>query len=408
MATVQINSIEYDLGFVIIKKNEDGGGKAAGIELSYDDIANFQIDSDLSRITLTCSMLYYDRQNIIATHFYADSSTVLQVQLATEYTKVKAKTMMAFVIDAIQVISKDTGVACYQISGTHIDFQKLEAQVNYSTYNMMNGKPQDALEIVKNLLAAKNIENSTDKAITESGKTINYISFVNDELRTQIDKLMNIASAGGIGIYFLGYDILKSTFIISSAVNVPTDGARVLMIANATSGSTFDNYAAVKSMEEINTGYIASSAHKFYDDREISTYSHIDRKWSKKIYKFDDISKILQSKEMASEILYSPPNWQKTSPLAKDQIQDVDDSTFGFALRSEMLLARCIKITTGGNLQYRTGEMIFLGSHDDSMLLKYGGMWLVTMINHKFTRSIFDTELTLTKVLRNKKDLAKQ
>lgn len=408
MAKVQINSIEYELGFVIMKKDEDEGGKAAGVELSYDDIASFQIDSDLSRIMLTCSMTYYDRQNAIATHFYADSSTVLQVQLSTTSKRVEAKTLMAFVIDAIQVISKDTGVACYQISGTHIDFQKMEAQVNYSTYDMADGKPQDALEIVKNLLTAKNIENLTDEAITQSGKTINYISFVEDELRTQVDKLMNIASSGGVGIYFLGYDILKSAFVISSATNVPTDGAHVLMIANATSGSTFDNYSAIKSMEEISTGFVASSAHKFYDDREISTYSHVSRKWNKKIYKFDDISKILKRKDMASKLFYAPPQWQKTAPLGKTQIQDVDDSTFGFSLRSEMLLARCIKVVVGGNLQFRTGEMVFLGSYDDSMLEKYGGMWLLTMISHKFVRSVFDTELTLTKVYRNEKDITKQ
>lgn len=397
MAQIQLNQIIYDFELLL----GDSSGKS--LNLSYDDITNLAIFSDLSRMKLGISFIFCDRQNFLTTSFYPDSSTVLQLRLATDVNRVKADALAVFVVDSIEIQNKDTGVSSYLITGTHIDFQKLEAQVNYSTYNMKEGSPKDAVEIVKELFSKLNLEYEKDEAVQNSNCIINYISNTQDELRDQIDKLLNIASSGGRGIYFLGYDFANSTFKLVSGTDIQSEGAKVLLVASGNSGTTLDEYTAIKTMEEVNTGYTGSSAHKFYDDRTISIYSHLDRKWSIKTHKFSDISEILKRQSLSTEILYVPPQWQQQKPLSKNQRQDVDDSEFGFALRSEMLLARCIRIITGGNLNFQTGEMVMLGSYNDNLLMKYGGMWLVTMITHRFVRSSFETELVLTKAYRNRK-----
>jgi hypothetical protein len=302
--------------------------------------------------------------------------------------------------------NKDSGASNYLITGTHIDFQKLETQVNYSTYNQEEGTAKDALVILEEIFKSKDITFSKEPNVQQSGISINYVSDCTDDLRDQTDKLLNIASSTGNGIYFVGYDLIKSSFELVSSTDVQKEGAKILLIASGNSSSTNDIYEAIESMEEIDTGYIASSAHKFYDDRTINIYDPINRKWFKKTHNFDQIEKILKRQSLASEVLYSHPQWQKNFPLASNQRQDVDDAEFGFAMRSEMLLARCIKVNIGGNLNCKTGEMIMLTSNNEKMLDKYGGMWLTTMVNHRFGRSDFRTELILTKVYKNKKDFA--
>jgi len=320
--------------------------------------------------------------------------------------RVASSILIAFVIDKLMIKNKDSGISSYLVSGTHIDFQKLESQVNYSTYGKNDGTLKDAVTILEEIFKSGGINFSKSSNAQQSGMTINYISDCTDDLRDQTDKLLNVASSSGNGIYFMGYNLIKSSFNLVSATDVQKEGSKSLLIASGNSGSTNDIYESIEDMEEIDTGYIGSSAHKFYDNRIVNIFDPIKRKWTKKTHDFSQIEKILKRQSLSSEVLYHPPQWQQKFPMAVNQRQDVDDAEFGFALRSEMLLARCIKINVGGNLNFNTGEMIMLGSYDEKMMNKYGGMWLIIIVNHRFGRSDFRTELILSKVYRNKKDFA--
>lgn len=423
MSLEQINNENYTYE-VSLYRMEDDGTLSTADALSYDFISELKIENEITRPLPSLTLFYKDPNFEISPKYSIDGRTFMSVNISyttNEGQDVPKTTYLfshVFLINDIQTVpdTKTSDTATFKFFGISELAISWLSKVYYSTA----GKEKEITKIINDMFKASSLKKRFELLVSDQNEKVlqssndtnnfnhcrdkaNYITPVNSTLWDNIFALLIAANNDTTGLYCTTFNIIEDKFYLISAKSIFTDTV-VLPYNDSMLGSQYGFDTTEKlAKSDLNYNFIRGIHH--YDrasKNTINYFDYNDRKWSKDVFEKKRLRKFLPSTNQKILGGYWDDLLKDISDLYQNNntfnIESV--SNFPFNLKQQMdeffKYAQVKQLTLTGFLPRDAGQLFFLrAASKDSFRSRDEGIWLISRIEHVFSKGQYDQNLSL-------------
>jgi hypothetical protein len=299
-----------------------------------------------------------------------------------------------FIITSVDIVNKKADSVVYKINGISSYDAFRKANIVYSSKHV-----KSTTVIVEEMLKAGNYPYFKIPDLTHSSRLIKYIAPVNAGLGDCVDEILSYSSTPGTGIYYVMHHMIKNKAQIVCIRDVFNEG-RIGQI-NYVLIPTKDDFADFeRSLMDLDSkNYIpGNETYELIKPITFNNFDYLTRTWSKDKYDFQNYKDINYELNGEGSNLFQKI-YKKIPKILTNRVKF--SSNFE-PLRYKELRARMNKLTffsdviqfkCTGHIQREIGELIALSSGNTQLGCRYGGLWLIVRIYHKFEGSNYYNEI---------------
>jgi hypothetical protein len=366
--------------------------------LFNDNIRSFKFWNDLFTGVPRTEILFEDVNNQEIAKIRCDGYSFIRISLQYKYKiKKKEKNIVMvhdFIISSVEVVNKKADSVVYKLHGISYFDAFRKANIVYSSKYV-----KSTTTIVEEMLKAGNYPYDEFSNLTYSNKIIKYIAPVNAGLGDCIDEILSYTSTPGTGIYYVMHHMIKNQAQIVCIRDVFNEG-RIGEVNYVLIPSKDDFADFERSLMDIDSkNYIpGNEVYDLIKPMSFNNFDYLTRSWSKDSYDFE------RYKDINYELTGEGSNlFQKIyKKIPKILTKKVKFSSDFEPLKYKELRSRMNKLTffsdvvqfkCTGHIKREIGELIALSSGNTQLGQRYGGLWLIVRIYHKFEGGNYYNEI---------------
>lgn len=368
-------------------------------ELIQDYVNQWTLMNDFIDPIPRIEIVYNDMGNFQIAKFYNDAYTLLYLNmLSPELTQIEHY----FIVDSIEILDRSIQKTTYKIKARSMSSICLDSNTTYSS------KIEKSItQIIEDMMQQTHYPYKKDPNKIHSDKKLFYISPTSMSLKDQMEWLLRYAASSTTGPYYLIYNLKTNKGDLMSFKNVfqvemkdiPSDYNMVMVSEVGANPASVCGLNQIRSSQILDSNFYNSSSAKL----TLNNFNYNDRKWSKDIYEYKRTLKYLPNAPKEDFVKFK--HYMKTmnkyssirmksydeeyTTLSQGKVHDRIDQIFNY---TDMIQFSCT-----GYLKRDVGEIINISGGLDKDIYRYNGMWMITRVYHKFTRSQYVTDITVVR-----------
>lgn len=363
--------------------------------LFNDNIRSFKVFNDLFSAIPQMEIIFEDVNNQELHKLKPDGYTSVRLSLQYKNDGDTTTIIHDFLLDDISVINKKADSTVYELSCVSIWESYRMLNVKYSSK-----KTKDSIKVVHEILNAADypVNKKNFKNVTPSGDKIHYIAPMNATLGDCVDEILSYTCNAKTGIYYIWHNLKNDNAEILSVNDTFTN----LKIGkyNYLNIPTKDDFEDLnRSVMDLESMNVLKGAENYKVTMPLifNNFSLKDRKWSKDTYSFRRLKEVNYKlpnadglfdkifKHIPKVVYKSDTIHLSYEPLTRGKLRDkIHDLT----MYSDVIQFKCT-----GHLDREIGELMLLTSGNPAMSRRFGGLWLIVRIYHKFEGEQYYNEI---------------
>lgn len=392
---VKISMVRIDV------ENTDRLLEESRFNLNTDNLSKIQINNSINTPYPTLIIEYIDRGNNTVINYPIDGYTLVDLNISNSTSNTKIS--HPFIVNDIRIIDQNQQQSSIRISATSLTQALLNSYIDYST----GISPKVPTVIANEILKQAKYPISDTQTSNSTASPMDYICPSNYTVYQNIDLLLRYAISSNRGLFYLVFNLVKSTGTILSINDLFNNftGQKDILLSNQfVIPSKYGTPSQYTSMNEISYGNTlnAINTYNMLGSTTLNNFNYISRTWNKDVIDFKQISNMLPNtpavlKSTHQKIIKQNPTKisgvkynREEASASEIKIFDKIDNIFKYYNN--------IQFSTYGNMIRDVGQLTIVTSNDLVLNKKYGGIWMIVEIYHTFTKEGYINNITLIRV----------
>jgi len=366
--------------------------------LFNDNIRSFKYWNDFFTGVPKAEILFEDINNQEIAKIRCDGYSFVRLSLQYQLKKNKKTETVTiahdFILSNVTTVNKKADSTVYKLTCISFYNTYRDGNIIYSSKNV-----KSSTQIVEEMLEAGKYPYDQLPDLTQSNKMLKYIAPVNAGLGDCIDEILSYTSTVGSGLYYVIHNISKNKAQLVCVNDVYSQ--KRIGSTNYVMIPTKDDFADFERslMDLDSNNYIpGEEVYNLTKPMTFNNFNYLERSWSKDKYNYNNYKDINCKLSGKGSDLY-----QK---IYKD-VPKIVTNTMKFSsnfepLRYKELRSRMNKLTffsdvvqfkCTGNIKREVGELIAITCSNENLGNRYGGVWFIVRIYHKFEGGSYYNEI---------------
>lgn len=335
-------------------------------------------------------------ENSLLKEFIDDGTTTITLKIK-QLTEGFDPLICVYVIDELRIVGGDVSTTTYRIKAVNRETQLLQSYVN------MYSNTKDAKELINSLLSKSKIKPQIDLSeMKSSGNAIEFVSEANETIKSQINRILDMASSEK-SVYFLVYNYYKKKYRIVEYSKEANKDRKTILKAIPSNSFHVSGTNLMFTKTEKKEGLSPLMSYSTFCNLYSNSFDTKKREWNR--LKINDIEKLEQSICPSDdyEFIFKEQTQQADEKfMFRDVYSNGDNIIKGKINRYLFLHAERLEVELIGDLDMELGNFIAL---TDNFMENYGGVWMISAVNHWLEKDKFTTVMTLSRGFRLKSEV---